>query len=52
MPYAIKEVEGNRFKVINKASGAVKAKKTTKAKAVRQVRLLDAIERGFKPKRK
>lgn len=52
MPYAIKEVASERFKVVNKNTGAVKAKSTTKAKAVRQVRLLDALEEGYEPSKR
>ena len=45
MPYeAIKLPRSSMYKVLNVASGAVSAKKTTKAKADRQIRLLRGIE--------
>ena len=49
MPYAIKKLVDNRYRVINTATKAVKAKGTTKPKAQSQVRLLNAIEHGYKP---
>jgi len=48
MPYEIKPTDG-KYSVVNKESGSVKSKGTTKAKAVRQERLLRAVEHGFKP---
>ena len=48
MPYAIRPV-GDGFEVVNAATGKVRAKHTTRAKAERQVRLLNAVEHGFRP---
>ena len=48
MPYDIKPTDG-KYSVVNRESGSVKSKGTTKAKAVRQERLLRAVEHGFKP---
>jgi len=39
MPFVIKK-EGTHYKVINKLTGKIHAKHTTKAKAMAQVRLL------------
>lgn len=44
MPYEIREVSGDGFEVINKDTGAVKAKHATREDAERQVRLLHAVE--------
>lgn len=48
MPYTI-EKEGSCFKVINKKTGKVFAKCTTKAKAELQLNLLRGVEHGFVP---
>lgn len=48
MPYKINQVMGG-FEVVNAQTGEIHAKHTTKAKAQRQVRLLNATEHGFKP---
>ena len=48
MPYAI-EKEGSCFKVINKKTGKVFAKCTSKAKAELQLNLLRGVEHGFVP---
>ena len=49
MPYEIKKLVDNQYKVINKATGDVKSYGTTKGKAIRQVKLLNAIDHGYKP---
>lgn len=49
MPYAIART-GRKYEVMNLESGKGHGA-TTKAKAVRQERLLRAIEHGFKPRR-
>lgn len=46
MPVSIKKT-GNRYRV--STPGGVKAKGTTKTKATRQKRLLNAVEHGWKP---
>lgn len=51
MPYEIKKLVDKHYKVINKETKAVKSYGTTKAKAERQVRLLNAIDHGFKPRK-
>jgi len=50
MPYKVNQVMGG-FEVVNTETGAVHAKHTTKAKADRQVRLLNAVKHGMKPRR-
>ena len=45
MPVKIKKVDGYRVSTPH----GVKAKSTTKAKAKRQERLLNAVEHGWKP---
>ena len=44
MPVKIKKVDGYQVR-----TDGVKAKSTTKAKAERQRRLLEGVERGWKP---
>lgn len=43
MPYEVRK-NGDSYEVINKDTGDVKAKHTTKEDAEKQVRLLEAIE--------
>lgn len=51
MPYRIEAVgDTGKFKVVNKESGNVHSKATTKAKAEDQVRLLHGVEHGMKPR--
>ena len=45
MPYKIRKVDGYRVT----SPHGVKAKGTSKAKAMRQVRLLQGVEHGWKP---
>jgi len=52
MPYEIKKLIDNKYKVVNKVTKDVKSYGTTKAKAERQVRLLNAIDHGFKLSKK
>jgi hypothetical protein len=53
LPYAIKLVGKGRYSVVNTQTGRVHAKGTTKAKAQRQLTLLNGIDEGFiKPKGK
>jgi hypothetical protein len=40
------------YQVINVDTGDVKSRKTTKEKAEKQIRLLNAIEHGFVPKKR
>jgi hypothetical protein len=49
MPVSIRKVKGG-YRV--STPGGIKAKRTTKAKAQRQARLLRAIEHGFVPSKK
>lgn len=49
MPATIRKVKGG-YRV--STPGGVKAKQTTKAKAMRQARLLRGIEHGMKPRKK
>lgn len=48
MPYEIRH-EGDHYQVVNKDTGKVKAKHTSKEDAEKQVRLLHGIEHGWKP---
>jgi hypothetical protein len=45
MPYLIRLVSKNKYAVINKQTGKIHAKHTTKANAEAQVRLLESLER-------
>ena len=47
MPVTIRKKKGGKYTV--STPGGVKAKGTTKAKAMKQKRLLNAVEHGFKP---
>lgn len=47
MPTTIRRNKSGRYSV--RTPGGVKAKATTKKKALRQKRLLDALDRGFTP---
>jgi hypothetical protein len=51
MPYAITKV-GRAYQVKNKVTGKVHARHTTLAHAEAQVRLLEAIDHGFMPRKK
>ena len=48
MPYAIRK-SGSQWKVVNTDTGDVKGTHDSKAKAERQLRLLNAIKHGFEP---
>lgn len=50
MPYEIRRV-GDRYEVRNRVTGELHARHTTKAKAEAQVRLLHAIDHGYRPRR-
>ncbi len=45
VPYEMRRVKGG-WRVVNSRTGRVHAKRTTKAKAQRQLRLLRGIEHG------
>lgn len=47
MPYVTRKKKGDGYEV--RSPHGVKAKRTTKAKAAAQVRLLNAIEHGYDP---
>jgi hypothetical protein len=47
LPYAIKPAGKGLYKVVNTATGRVHAKGTTKAKAQRQLTLLNGLDEGF-----
>ena len=49
MPYRVKPVGGGRYRVVNAETGAIKARRTTRARAQRQVNLLRGREHGFVP---
>ena len=50
MPYAVEPVGDGRYKVVNKETGNVHSKGTTKAAAESQVRLLHGVEHGMRPR--
>ncbi len=46
MPYEIKKIPNSKFyKVINKSTGDVKAKHSTRNNAFKQVRLLNSLDK-------
>lgn len=47
MPVTIRKKKGGKYRV--STPGGVKSKGTTKKKAERQKRLINAVEHGFKP---
>jgi hypothetical protein len=51
MPYGLVHNPDKTYSVINTETRVIKAKHTTKEKAKAQVRLLQAIEHGFEPKK-
>jgi hypothetical protein len=51
MPYGIRRLPTGQYEVVNTATQFVHARHTTKEKAKAQVRLLQAIEHGFEPKK-
>lgn len=48
MPYSIRKT-GSGYQVVNRETGKVHAKHTSLRKARRQVRLLNAVEHGWRP---
>ena len=50
MPYLLTKVKGG-YKVVNRDTGVIHSKHTTKTKAESQIRLLNAIDHGFTPKK-
>jgi len=48
MPYEM-SLKGGEYVVRNKQTGKLHAKGTTKAKAAAQLRLLNAVDHGWKP---
>jgi len=48
MPYAIKSKDG-QFQVVNTETGHVKGTFSSRKKAMRQFRLLQGVEHGWKP---
>ena len=47
MPYQIKKI-GNYYQVKNKDTGQIKSKRTTKIKAIKQIKFLNFIDRKKK----
>jgi len=47
MPYAIKPAGKGLYRVVNTQTGKVHAKGTTKARAQRQLTLLNGLDEGF-----
>jgi hypothetical protein len=53
MPYIIRKVRSKDcFTVTNKITKKIHARCTTREKAEKQVKLLRAVDHGFKPKKK
>lgn len=51
MPYTLRKLPGQpKWRVYNKKTKQIHAKATTHSKALRQIRLLNAIDHGFKPR--
>lgn len=50
MPAYVKKLKGGGYRV--RTPNAVHAKRTTKSKAMKQKRLLNAVEHGWRPTRK
>jgi len=50
-PYAVRK-SGNKFQVVKKSTGEVRGTHATKEKALRQFRLLEGVEHGWRPTRK
>ena len=44
MPYIIKKKSNGKFQVINKDTGQIKAKNTTKTKALKQIKLIEYLD--------
>jgi hypothetical protein len=51
LPYSVKETNGN-YQVIDRETGKVYSRHTTKEKAERQRRLLEGLRHGWKPTEK
>jgi len=49
MPYQIVSHRDGTYSVKKRDTGEIVAKKTTRQRALAQIRLLQAIEHGFKP---
>lgn len=52
MPYQIKQLPDGRYAVINRDTGQVYARHTSRRKAEMQVRLLHGVEHGWQPTRR
>ena len=53
MPYKIRKLPNkNKFRLYNTETGKIYAKGTTLENAQKQMKLLNAIDHGFKPKRR
>jgi len=48
VPYQLRRVRGG-YQVVNAATGQVHAEHTSRDKAQRQIRLLHAVEHGWRP---
>jgi len=48
MPWAVRPNKDGSYKVVNADTGAVHSKRTSKAKAEAQVRLLRGVKHGMK----
>ena len=50
MPYKMYKLRSNCYRVVSKKTRRVHEKCTTKKKATRQIRLLNALDHGFQKK--
>jgi len=48
MPYIMRPLAHNKYKVLNSNTGEIKAKSTTKTKAQNQIKLLNMIHNKMK----
>jgi hypothetical protein len=51
VPYRTRRLPGGGVRVTNADTGRLVARRTTKARAARQLRLLRGIEHGMRPRR-
>jgi len=50
MPYKITKNKNGTYKVINKITGKIHSYDTTLENAKKQIRLMQAVDHGYKPK--
>jgi hypothetical protein len=50
MPYKIEKNKDGTYKVVNKITGKIHSFDTTLENAKKQIRLMQAVDHGYKPK--